>query len=407
MVPPGRYRRRLAPVSSIPEPSTSPDHTGPGPLDGITVADFSRVLAGPLATMMLGDLGADVIKIERPDGGDDTRSWGPPFTDDGASAYYLSVNRNKRSVTLDLTDPGQRAIARDIAVSADVVIENFRAGTMERFGLDHESLEPDNPGLIYCRISGFGNAEGRDLPGYDFIVQAASGFMSITGDEDGPATKTGVAIIDVFTGLNATVGILAALNERHHSGRGQVVQVTLLSLALAALVNQASNYLTTGMVPTRMGNAHPSITPYETMATANSTIALAAGNGPQFARLCQTLGLPELADDPRFGSNAERVAHRGELIGMLKAVLTTRPAEDWIELLQAQGIPCAAVNGIDEAFALAGRLGLRPYHDVPTAGGSTVRTVANPVVLSRTPVSYRLAPPALGEHTNTVAGGSD
>ncbi len=386
-------------MTSIPETSTSSDSTGPGPLAGITVADFSRVLAGPLATMMLGDLGADVVKIERPEAGDDTRSWGPPFTDDGTSAYYLSVNRNKRSVALDLTDPDQRAKARNLAASADVVIENFRAGTMERFGLDYDSLVNDNPGLIYCRVSGFGNAEGRDLPGYDFIVQAASGFMSITGDGDGPATKTGVAIIDVFTGLNATVGILAALNERNHSGRGQVIEVNLLSSALAALVNQASNYLTTGMVPTRMGNAHPSITPYETMTTATSPIALAAGNGPQFARLCETLGLPELVDDARFASNAERVAHRRELIGMLESALVTRPAEEWIELLQVQGIPCAAVNGIDEAFALAERLGLEPYHDVPTADGSTVRTAANPITLSRTPATYRLAPPSLGSHT--------
>jgi crotonobetainyl-CoA:carnitine CoA-transferase CaiB-like acyl-CoA transferase len=391
-------------VTSTSESPTSPDPTDPGPLTGITVADFSRVLAGPLATMMLGDLGADVIKIERPEGGDDTRSWGPPFTDDGTSAYYLSVNRNKRSVALDLTDPDQRAKARDIALSADVVIENFRAGTMERFGLDYDSLVADNPGLVYCRVSGFGNAEGRDLPGYDFIVQAASGFMSITGDTDGPATKTGVAIIDVFTGLNATVGILAALNERNLSGRGQVIEVNLLSSALAALVNQASNYLTTGMVPTRMGNAHPSITPYETMTTATSPIALAAGNGPQFARLCETLGLPALVDDVRFATNAERVAHRSELIGMLEAALVTRPADEWIELLQNQGIPCAAVNGIDEAFALAERLGLKPYHDVPTAGGSSVRTVSNPVTLSRTPATYRVAPPALGAHTDQIAG---
>lgn len=366
------------------------------------MADFSRVLAGPLATMMLGDLGADVIKIERPEGGDDTRSWGPPFTADGTSAYYLSVNRNKRSVALDLTDAEQRATARKLAVSADVVVENFRAGTMERFGLDYESLASDNPGLVYCRISGFGAAEGRDLPGYDFIVQAASGFMSITGDADGPATKTGVAIIDVFTGLNAAVGILAAVNERHDSGRGQVVEVNLLSSALAALVNQASNYLTTGMVPGRMGNAHPSITPYETLRTATSPIAVAAGNASQFHRLGHTLGLPELVDDPRFASNADRVANRDALITLLEAALITRPAQEWIELFQGQGIPCAPVNGIDEAFALAEKLGLAPYHDVPTAEGSTVRTAANPVNLSRTPATYRLAPPPLGSHTDEV-----
>ena len=245
-----------------------------GPLDGVVVADFSRVLAGPLATMMLGDLGAEVIKIERPGLGDDTRSWGPPFAEDGSATYYLSVNRNKRSVALNLAEEQQRVQARSLALSADVVVENFRAGTMERFGLDYESLRADNPGLVYCRVSAFGPAGGRDLPGYDFIVQAASGFMSITGEAGGPPTKTGVAVVDVITGLYATVGIVAALAERGTSGRGQFIEVDLLSSALAALVNQSSAFASGGVVPGRMGNLHPSITPYETFDTATAPIAM-------------------------------------------------------------------------------------------------------------------------------------
>ena len=286
-----------------------------GPLDGVVVADFSRVLAGPLATMMLGDLGAEVIKIERPGAGDDTRSWGPPFAEDGSAAYYLSVNRNKRSVVLDLSDEQQRAQARDLAVSADVVVENFRAGTMERFGLEYESLRAGNPGLVYCRVSAFGPAGGRDLPGYDFIVQAASGFMSITGEAAGSPTKTGVAIVDVFTGLYATIGIVAALAERRTSGLGQFIEVNLMSSALAALVNQASAFVNAGSVPGPMGNLHPSITPYETFATATEPIALAATNERQFSDLCKALDAPHLAADPRWSSNTARVENREALVG--------------------------------------------------------------------------------------------
>ncbi len=366
-----------------------------GPLEGVTVADFSRVLAGPLATMMLGDLGADVLKIERPGTGDDTRAWGPPFTVDGASAYYLAVNRNKRSLALDLSRPRDLAAARDIALSADIVVENFRAGTMERFGLGYESLEPHNPGLVYCRISGFGSEGGRDLAGYDFIVQAQSGLMSITGDPEGPATKTGVAIVDVLTGLNATIGILAALRERQTSGRGQLVEVNLLSSALAGLVNQASSYLTTGVVPGRMGNQHPSIAPYETLQTGSSPIAVAVGNDTQFRTLCAVIEAPDLAADPRWTSNADRVANRAELIAALEANLGRRPSEDWIARLRSAGIPCGQVNRIDEAFALAEELGLDAIRELARPHGEPVRTVANPIGLSRTPPTYRLPPPDL------------
>ncbi len=376
-----------------------------GPLDGIVVADFSRVLAGPLAAMMLGDLGAEVTKIERPGLGDDTRSWGPPFADDGSATYYLSVNRNKRSVTLDLADEEQRAQARDLALSADVVVENFRAGTMERFGLDYESLRADNPGLVYCRVSAFGPAGGRDLTGYDFIVQAASGFMSITGEADGPPTKTGVAIVDVFTGLYATIGIVAALAERHTSGEGQFIEVNLLSSALGALINQASAFVNAGVVPGRMGNLHPSITPYQPFATATAPIAIAATNERQFANLCEALEAPHLAVDERFSSNSSRVEHREALTEQLESVLLGRPCEHWVERLTALGIPSSPVNSMDAAFALAQDLGLDPVRWLPAGDGRQVPTVANPITMSRTPASHRLPPPDLGADTDEVLRG--
>lgn len=364
-----------------------------GPLHGLTVADFSRVLAGPLATMTLGDLGADVVKIERPDGGDDTRSWGPPFTDDGASAYFLAVNRNKRSLVLDLRAPADLAVARRIAVSADVVIENFRAGTMEGFGLGYEALAGENPGLVYCRISGFGDGAGRDLPGYDFVAQALSGLMSVTGDADGEPTKTGVAIVDVLAGLNAVIGILAAVHERRSSGKGQRVEVDLFTSALAGLVNQASSYLVTGNVPDRMGNRHPSIAPYEALRTATDPLAVAVGNDRQFAALCDALGMPEAAADDRWSTNAARVEHRAALVERLEARLREAPAEQWHRRLQDAGIPCGTVNRIDAAFALAASLGIDAVRTLQTTDGRARRSVASPITLSRTPVTYRLAPP--------------
>ena len=376
-----------------------------GTLDGIVVADFSRVLAGPLAAMMLGDLGAEVIKIERPGLGDDTRSWGPPFAEDGSATYYLSVNRNKRSVTLDLADEEQRAQARALAVSADVVVENFRTGTMERFGLDYESLRADNPGLVYCRVSAFGPAGGRDLTGYDFIVQAASGLMSITGEADGSPTKTGVAIVDVFTGLYATIGIVAALAERHTSGQGQFIEVNLLSSALGALINQASAFVNAGVVPGRMGNLHPSITPYQPFATATAPIAIAATNERQFANLCQALETPHLAVDERFSSNSSRVEHREALTEQLESVLLGQPCEYWVERLTALGIPSSPVNSMDAAFALAQDLGLDPVRWLPDGDGRQVPTVANPITMSRTPASHRLPPPDLGADTDKVLRG--
>jgi crotonobetainyl-CoA:carnitine CoA-transferase CaiB-like acyl-CoA transferase len=367
-----------------------------GPLEGLVVADLSRVLAGPFATMLLGDLGADVIKVEHPAGGDETRAWGPPFHGEH-STYYLAVNRNKRSVALDLkTDAGRRA-ARALAARADVLVENFKAGTLDRLGLGYEEVARDNPGLVWCSISGFGRAAGAELPGYDFLVQAMSGLMSITGPAGGEPTKVGVALVDVLSGLYAATGILAALQERARTGRGQRVEVSLLGSALAGLVNQASSFLCTGTPPRAMGNRHPSITPYETLATADRPLVVAVGNDGQFARLCRAVGRDELAGDPRFATNADRVANRDELAALLEEALAARGAADWVAALAEAGVPCGLVNDVGEAFALADRLGLGAVAD---AGG--VPQVASPIGLSATPVSYRLAPPALGEHTAEV-----
>jgi crotonobetainyl-CoA:carnitine CoA-transferase CaiB-like acyl-CoA transferase len=367
-----------------------------GPLDGLVVADFSRVLAGPFATMLLGDLGADVVKVEHPDGGDETRAWGPPFHGEH-STYYLAVNRNKRSVALDLKDDQGRRAARALAGRADVVVENFKPGSLERLGLGFEEVRRDNPGVVWCSISGFGRQAGAGLPGYDFLVQAMSGLMSITGPADGEPTKVGVALVDVLTGLYAATGVLAALAERARSGRGQRVEVSLLGAALASLVNQASSYLCTGRSPRAMGNRHPSITPYETLATADRPLVVAVGNDAQFARLCRVLGRPEAAADPRFATNAERVRHRDALAALLEEALAARGAAEWVAALADAGVPCGLVNDVGEAFALAERLGLDPVAD---AGG--VPQVANPIRLSATPAAYPLAPPALGQHTAEV-----
>jgi crotonobetainyl-CoA:carnitine CoA-transferase CaiB-like acyl-CoA transferase len=367
-----------------------------GPLEGLVVADLSRVLAGPFTTMLLGDLGADVVKVEHPGGGDETRGWGPPFSG-GHSTYYLAVNRNKRSVALDLKSDQDRRAARALAARADVLVENFKAGALERMGLRYEEVARDNPGLVWCSISGFGRDAGAELPGYDFLVQAMSGLMSITGPAGGEPTKVGVALVDVLTGLYATSGILAALQARERTGRGQRVEVSLLGSALASLVNQASSFLCTGAIPRAMGNRHPSITPYETLATGDRPLVVAVGNDSQFARLCRVLGLDALADDPRFAANADRVANREELAALLEGALAARGAADWVAALAEAGVPCGLVNNVGEAFALAERLGLGPVADV---GG--VPQVADPIGLSATPASYRLAPPALGEHTAEV-----
>jgi len=337
-----------------------------------------------------------VVKVEHPNGGDETRSWGPPFLGD-QSTYYLAVNRNKRSVALDLKDERGLAAAVALAERADVLVENFRAGALERLGLGFERVRERNPGLVWCSISGFGTAEGAGLPGYDFLVQAAGGLMSITGQAGGEPTKVGVAVVDVLTGLYALTGILAALRERDRSGSGQRVEVSLLGSALASLVNQASSYLGTGRAPRALGNRHPSIAPYETLAAADRPLVVTVGNDAQFVRLCGVLGLAETAADPRFAGNAARVANREALVGVLEGALGRRDAAAWVPLLTEAGVPCGLVNDVGEAFALAERLGLDP---VVRAGA--VPQVADPIHLSATPPSYRLGPPALGEHTAEV-----
>lgn len=374
--------------------TVSTDPPPVGPLHGVLVADFSRVLAGPLATMILADLGADVVKVERPGTGDETRTWAPPSTPDGESTYYLAVNRNKRSIALDLSTVDGRATARRLAGRADVLVENFAPGTMERFGLGYAELSRDNPGLVYASVTGFGGASHQ--PGYDFLLQAVGGLMSVTGDAESEPTKVGVALVDVLAGQNLATGILAALLGRGRTGRGQRVEVSLLGSVLAGLVNQASGFLNAGVVPSRLGNAHPSIAPYQTLQAADRPIALAVGNDAQFARLVAVVGGVR-ADDPRFATNPQRVRHRIELVAALERRLRARPAAEWVAELTAAGVPCGVVNSVDEAFALAERLGLDP---VVTLDGK--RSVANPIRLSATPVSYRGRPPRLGEHTAEV-----
>ena len=368
-------------------------------MEGIRVADFSRVLAGPIATMILGDLGADVIKVERPAAGDDTRSWGPPWSPQGVSAYYLGANRNKRSIALDLKHAADVATARALALRSDVVIENFRPGVMARAGLDHASLVDQRADIVSCRIAGLGRGE---VAGYDFLAQAMGGLMSITGDADGEPRKVGVALVDVMAGLHASIGILAALRHRDRTGEGQLVEVDLLSTTLFSLANQASNWLTAGVVPARMGNQHPSIAPYETLQAADGPFVIAVGNDGQFRTMCGVLDLPALADDERFATNAARVTNRGALLVALADTLSRAPAEVWVERLGAAGIPCGLVNQIDQAFALAREVGLDPVATVVGLDGVAVETVANPLHLSRTPAAYRLAPPGLGEHTDEI-----
>ena len=367
-----------------------------GPLDGVRIADFSRVLAGPYATMLLADLGAEVVKVERPGGGDDTRAWGPPWRE-GESTYFLGVNRNKRSVALDLRSDEGRAHARALAARADVVVENFAPGTMERFGLGYADLRAANPTVVYASITGFGRGEGAGLPGYDLLVQAVGGLMSVTGPGPGEPTKVGVALVDVITGLHAAFGITAALRHREATGEGQRVEVNLLSSLLSALVNQASGYVAGGVVPQIMGNRHPSIAPYEVFHTADKPLVLAVGNDGQFGKLCGVLGRPEWAADERYAANPSRVAHRAELFADLDAVLRTRTADAWFAELSAAGVPAGPINDLAGAVALAESLGLAPVAD---AGG--VPTVAHPVAFSATPASYRLPPPALGADTAAV-----
>lgn len=374
--------------------------TRSGPLAGLLVADFSRILAGPYATMLLADLGAEVVKVESP-AGDDTRTWSPPVRE-GVSTYYLGVNRNKRSVSLDLKDDADLAAARELARRADVLVENFKPGGLARFGLDYETVAATNPGVVYASISGFGSGPGgRELPGYDLMVQAISGLMSLTGDPDGPPFRAGISVFDVMAGLHASIGVLAALHARDASGLGQHVEVNLLSSALSGLVNQSSAFVAGGVVPSRMGNSHPSLFPYEPLPCADGDLIVTAGNNGQFRRLVEVLGVPELADDPRFRGNEDRTAHRDELRPLLVERLGTRTTMEWFRDITAAGVPCGPINTVDGGVAFAESVGLEPVV-VVGEGAAAVPSVRNPIRLSASPPDYVLPPPSLDEHGEEI-----
>jgi len=377
----------------------APTDSSRGPLAGLVVADLSRVLAGPYCSMLLGDMGATVIKVEGP-GGDDTRTWMPPVKD-GVSTYYLSIGRNKRSVVLDFRDPDDRALAGELLRVADIAIENFKPGGLQKFGLDYETAAERNPKLIYLSITGFGTEEGAWLPGYDLMVQAVSGLMSLTGDPDGPAYRAGISVFDVMAGLHGLIGILAALHQRHETGRGQHVEVNLLSSAMSGLVNQTAAYTAGGVVPTRMGNAHPSLFPYETMPTADRDMIITAGNDRQFRALCEVLGIPEVPDDPRFATNADRTRNREPLRAILVAELAKWKADDLFVALNKAGVPCGPINTIGEGVELAESLGLAPRVELGT-GDRAVSLVRNPIGFGDAELSYDLPPPELGEHSDEI-----
>jgi crotonobetainyl-CoA:carnitine CoA-transferase CaiB-like acyl-CoA transferase len=362
-----------------------------GPLAGLVVADFSRVLAGPYCTMLLADLGADVIKVESP-AGDDTRHWVPPLRGD-TGTYYLSINRNKRSIVLDLADAGDLAAAHALSAKADVMIQNFKPGGLARFGLDYESVQRRRSESIYCSISGFGTDEGASLPGYDLLAQAVSGLMSLTGSPDGPPYRAGVAVFDVMTGLHCAIGILAALHHRDATGEGQHLEANLLSTALSTLVNQTSAYVAGDVVPHRMGNAHLSLFPYEPLQTGDGELIVIAGNDEQFRRLAKALDLAELSEDERFATVRARNDNRDTLRPILLGRLATRTAQEWFGVLTSAGIPCGPINDVRGGVQLARDLGLDP---IVLAGD--VPTVRNPVRYSRTPPRYDLPPPRLDEH---------
>ena len=384
-----------------------------GALSAVRVLDLSRVLAGPWSSQLLADLGADVIKVERPGTGDDTRAWGPPWLSDahgkptGESAYYLSANRNKRSVTIDIALPDGQDLIRRLAGKADILLENYKVGGLSRYGLDYASLKAINPRLIYCSITGFGQSGPYAArAGYDFLTQGMGGLMSVTGKPDGSPgegpMKVGVALTDIMTGMYATVAVLAALAHRDRTGQGQHIDLALLDVQIASLANQAANYLVGGDVPQRMGNAHPNVVPYQDFPTADGYMIIAVGNDTQFANLCATLGRPEWAYDERFATNPQRVKHRDQLIAQLRSLTLSRTTADWVTALEGAGVPCGPINRIDQVFAdphVQSR-SMRVEMDHPLAG--RVPLVANPIRMSETPIEYRCPPPTLGEHTDAV-----
>ncbi|MDH3425059.1 MAG: CoA transferase [Acidimicrobiia bacterium] len=371
-------------------------------LDGLIVADFTRVLAGPVATMVLGDLGADVIKVERPGSGDDTRMWGPPWHG-GTSTYYQGVNRNKRSIALDLADDADAELARRLATRADVLVENFRPGTMHRWGLGYDDVRDGNPGLVYCTISGFGSqGPGAAMPGYDLLVQATGGMMSINGQPGTPPTKMPIALFDKIAGLYAVTGILAALRVREESGRGQNLEVSLVDTGLASLLNVGSSHLLAGAVAEKMGNRHPSIAPYQSYRASDGDVVLAGGSEQIWARTCQVIDRPDLVDHPDFATNKDRVANIDRLETELEIALSTRTAGEWVVLFLAAGVPAAQVNSVAEAFAFADELERDLVVSTPMADGAAFLSTRSPIRLSDTPVDVRAAPPSLGEHDDEL-----
>ena len=383
------------------------------PLEGVRILDLSRILAGPSCTQMLGDLGADVIKIERPATGDDTRSWGPPFLEDGdgaptrESAYFLSTNRNKRSMTLDITSPDGKAILNDLIARSDVFVENFKVGDLERRGFGWEHVRERNPSIIYCSITGFGQTGPyATRPGYDFIIQGMGGLMSITGERDGRPMKVGVPIADIMAGMYAGVSILVALRERERSGMGKRIDISLLDCQVAWLYNQASNYLVGGIEPHRLGNAHPNIVPYETFPTADGYINIGVGNDAQFFRFCSVIGRRDLCQDPRFSSNTLRLKHRDALITEIRGTLARQPSSHWLEICNRESIPCGPINTVREVFADPHLLARGIFEDVPhpAAGGNPVRLMKSPIRMSDIQLGIRLPPPTLGQHTDEILG---
>ncbi len=385
----------------------------PGPLSHLRVLDLSRVLAGPWASQNLADLGAEVIKIERPGVGDDTRAWGPPWMKDAGgkdtdqSAYYLSVNRNKKSVTLDISKPEGQKIARELADKSHVLIENYKVGTLKKYGLNYEKLKETNPSLIYCSVTGFGqDGPYAPRPGYDFIFQGMGGLMSITGERDGQPgagpQKVGIAITDVLTGMYASVAILAAITHRERTGEGQYIDAALLDTMVAFNANQIVSFFCSGKLPVRWGNAHPQVVPYEVFPTADGHIILAVGNDSQFASFCQAAGCAEVAQEPRFKTMSQRIIHRGELIPLITEVMRTRSKSEWIQLLEAANVPCGPINNMKEVFEDPQVQHRELRVDMPHSRGGTAPVVRSPIRLSGTPVEYRLAPPALGQHNEEV-----
>lgn len=382
-----------------------------GPLSGIRVLDLSRILAGPTCTQLLGDLGADVIKVERPGKGDDTRKWGPPFLKDAAgeetaeSAYYLCANRNKRSIAIDIASPEGQDLVRRLAAQCDVIVENFKVGTLVKYRLDYTDLHVALPRLVYCSITGFGQTGPyANRSGYDFLAQGMGGIMSITGEPEGEPMKVAVGITDTMTGMYAAVAVLAALRHRDRSGEGQHIDLALFDTQIAWLINAGTNYLVSGEVPKRLGNAHPNIVPYDVFPTADGHFILAVGNDAQFGRFCRLAGQAGLAADPRFSTNAARVTNRDELIPLLRAITLRRTSRDWLADLEAAQISAGPVNSVAEAFADPQAIyrGARlEMPDVRTLG-DCMPLIANPIKLSGTPVTYRRVPPRLGEHTREV-----